>query len=71
MVNRQELKAVMARYGDTQADLAAYLDRSERAISDKITGKADFWRFEIEWIALRYNLSMEDIQRIFFTKLVA
>ena len=35
---KQELKAVMARYGDTQADLAAYLGRSERAISDKITG---------------------------------
>ena len=68
---KQELKAVMARYGDTQADLAAYLGRSERAISDKITGKADFWRSEIEKIAIRYNLTLADIQRIFFTQIVA
>lgn len=68
---KQELKAALARYGDTQADLAAYLGISKRALSDKINGKADFWRSEIEKIALRYKLTLEDLQRIFFTKLVA
>lgn len=68
---KQELKAVMARYGDRQEDLAVYLGISERALSDKINGKADFWRSEIEKIAIRYNLTLADIQRIFFTKIVA
>lgn len=67
---KQELKAVMTRYGDRQEDLAKALGISERALSDKINGKADFWRGEIEAIALRYKLSAEDVQRIFFAKIV-
>lgn len=67
---KQELKSVMVKYGDRQEDLAAYLGISERGLSDKINGKADFWRAEIEAIALRYKLSAEDVQRIFFAKIV-
>lgn len=68
---KQELKAVMARYGDRQEDLAEALGISPPTLSDKINGKVDFWRAEVEVIALRYNLTAEDIRRIFFTRVVA
>ena len=68
---KQELKSVMVKYGDRQEDLAAYLDMAPQTLSAKINGAREFDRPEIEAIALRYNLSAEDIQRIFFTKTVA
>ena len=68
---KQELKAVMVRYGDTQADLAAYMKMSTHTLSAKLNGLSEFSRPEIEKIALRYNLSADDIQRIFFIKTVA
>ena len=68
---KQELKAVMVRYGDTQAELAKYLKMSTHTLSVKLNGMSEFTRPEIEKIALRYSLSAEDIQRIFFIKTVA
>lgn len=68
---KQELRAVMIRNGDRQADLAKAIGLSPPTLSDKINGRWDFWRAEIEAIALRYNLSAEDIARIFFPKTVA
>lgn len=68
---KQELKAVMARFGDRQEDLAAYLEIAPPTLSDKINGKTSFRREEIEAIALRYSLTAEEIQRIFFAKTVA
>lgn len=70
-MNKQELRAVMARYGDRQEDLAGALGMAPPTLSDKINGKVDFWRAEIEAIALRYKLTAEDIVRIFFTLNVA
>lgn len=70
-MNKNELKALMAKHGDRQEDLAAYLGKSIMTISAKINGETDFKRVEIENIALRYNLTAEDIQRIFFTRTVA
>lgn len=67
---KNELKAVMARLGDRQEDLAAYLGMSTSTLSLKINGEAEFRRPEIESIALRYQLSAKDIQRIFFAKTV-
>ena len=68
---KNELKAIMAKHGDRQEDLAAYLGKSIMTISSKINGDTDFKRSEIEMIALRYHLSAEDIQRIFFALTVA
>lgn len=70
-MNKQELRAAMARYGDRQEDLAGALGMSPPTLSDKINGKVDFWRAEIEIIALRYKLTAEDIIRIFFTNVFA
>ena len=71
MVNKNELKAVMVRYGDHQEELAAYLGITVPSLCNKINGKADFWRAEIDKIAVRYHLTAKDIQRIFFARNVA
>ena len=68
---KQELRAVMIRNGDRQEDLAKALGISPTALSAKINGKRVFTQPEIEKIALRYNLTAQEIQRIFFTHTVA
>ena len=69
-MSKNELKAVMARYGDRQEDLAAALNKAPGTLSDKINGKTKFKQDEIAAIALRYKLTAEDIQRIFFAETV-
>ena len=71
MVNKQEFRAAMIRNGDRQEDLAKAIGLTTPTLSDKMNGKADFWRKEIEAISVRYSLSAEDIVRIFFPKAVA
>lgn len=68
MINKQELKAVMVRYGDRQEDLAVALGISTSALNMRINGSIPFRQPEIEKIALRYKLTAEDIQRIFFAQ---
>jgi len=67
---KRELKAVMTRFGDRQEDLAAYLGITGGTLSSKINGNTSFTQPEIEKIALRYELTAEDIQRIFFASTV-
>lgn len=69
-MSKNELKAVMIRYGDRQEDLAAAIDMTLGTLSDKINGKRQFKQDEIAAIALRYKLTAEDIQRIFFAETV-
>ena len=69
-MQREELKSVMALWGDSQKDLAAALGRTEANISEKISGKTVFRQDEISAIALRYKLTSDDIQRIFFAETV-
>lgn len=67
---KNELKAVMALNGDTQGMLADAIGITRMALSNKINGKSVFTQPEIEKTALRYKLSAEDIQRIFFASTV-
>lgn len=67
---KNELKAMMALHGDTQEDLAKFLEKTPQSISSKINGTQEFKRPEIEKIAIRYQMTAEDIQRIFFAKTV-
>lgn len=67
---KNELKAIMVLNGDTQEDLAGYLHKTPQSISAKINGTQEFKRPEIEAIAIRYKMTAEDIQRIFFAKTV-
>lgn len=65
-MNSNLLKAKMAENGDTQAKLAAYIGISASNLNDKINGKVSFRQSDIAAIRKRYNLSAEDVDRIFF-----
>lgn len=68
-MNVQKLKAVMVEHGDNQNDLAKALGFSTAAaVSTRFTGRTPFTQPEMETIALRYKLSAEDIQKIFFAQ---
>lgn len=66
MFNKNELKAVMARFGDKQDDLANVLGLASSGLSMKMTGRVDFRRNEIEMIITRYQLTPDEVRRIFF-----
>jgi len=65
---KQELKAVMVRHGDRQEDLAVAVGMSPASLSARLNGITPFTQPEIEKIAIRYRLTAEDIQRIFFAQ---
>ena len=66
MVNTNELKAVMKRNEDTQEKLAEALGLQVSGVSDRIRGKIEFRRSEINLIRERYKLSPEETILIFF-----
>lgn len=70
-MNKKELRARMARYGDTYTSLAIALGISYAGFYNKINGKTTFTQREIQVIKERYNLSAEDIDNIFFAFEVA
>ena len=65
-MNSNELKAEMKRNNDTYEKLAEALDLQVSGVSERINGKVEFRRSEINIIRERYNLSPEDTIRIFF-----
>lgn len=65
-MNQNELKAEMRRNGDTQEKLAEALDLSLSGVNNRVNGRVEFRRSEINIIRHRYHLSAEDTIRIFF-----
>lgn len=65
-MNKKELRACMARYGDTNQTLAEALGISQVAFSKKINAITDFRQNEIKKIILRYDLDPESLNTIFF-----
>ena len=66
------LRSVMVLHGDTNKTLADYLNISERSISDKINENGtEFKQGEIAAIIKRYDLSEEQVSRIFFSQKVS
>lgn len=65
-MNPNELKAVMKRNDDTQEKLAEALFLNVSGVNDRINGRVEFRRSEINIIRHRYNLSAEDTIKIFF-----
>lgn len=63
MVNRK-LKALRMQFGDTQTDLASYLEIRVNTLNFKENGKTSFTLEEAYKIAKRYNTAIEEI---FFT----
>lgn len=66
-MNRNELKAQMARHGDTNETMAGALDMSVVSFSMKLNGRRDFTQTEIHRIIDRYNLEAPEVITIFFT----
>jgi transcriptional regulator with XRE-family HTH domain len=65
-MNTNELKAVMKRHDDTQEKLAEVLGLQVSGVSERVNGKIEFRRSEINAIRERYNLSAEETIKIFF-----
>lgn len=63
---KNELRSTMAKYGDNNQDLAQALGITSTAFSLKINSKRAFTLKEIQVMKDRYDLSGDDITRIFF-----
>ena len=65
-MNANELKAAMKRNEDTQEKLAEALGIKASGVSERISGRIQFRRNEIDIIRQRYNLTDADTMKIFF-----
>lgn len=67
-MNAPELKVVITRKGRTNRSLAKTIGVSEQAFYNKLNGKSEFRASEIAAIARELELSLCEINDIFFTK---
>lgn len=65
-MNQPELRAAVARAGITNRELSLNLQISEQAFYNKIKGQTEFKNSEIKKLAELLNLSMDDVNAIFF-----
>ncbi len=72
-MNKQKLVGIMHGNGDTQEILAKAIGISVQRFNAKIneTNNAEFTQGEIQRIKERYDLTAEDIDEIFFARLVS
>lgn len=70
-MNTNELKAAMKRNKDTQEKLAEALGIQTSGACERINGKIEFRRSEINLIRKRYKLSDADTVKIFFDEEVS
>ena len=72
-MNKNELEAVMKRYGDNGGILAAFLGIARSTFSAKLneTNGAEFTQGEITKIKERYSLTAVEIDTIFFASKVS
>lgn len=71
-MNTNLLKSFMARHGETQESLASVLGISRVTFNRKIRNNgADFTQGEIMAIKEHYDLSADEVDRIFFAKKVS
>jgi hypothetical protein len=60
----------MKLHGDNQTDLANALNLSLSSTNTKINGKSNWTQTEISIIAVRYELTPEEVVEIFFNQSV-
>lgn len=72
-MNSAKLKSIMVLNRDTAGDLAEAIGVSSQRFSAKINEKdgAEFNQGEIMKIKVRYNLSPDEVDAIFFAKQVS
>lgn len=66
-MNFAEFRAAVARANVANKTLAAHLGLSEQALYNKISGKTEFKNSEIVKLADILNLTMNDVNDIFFS----
>ena len=67
-MNSLEMKVAMKKNEDTQEKLAEALGLQISGINARINGKTDFRASEISKIRKRYNLTPEEVCKIFFSQ---
>jgi predicted transcriptional regulator len=66
-MNKELLRSIMVLHGDTNKDLADYLGITEQSVSNKINENGtEFKVGEMRLIRIRYNLTSDQVDRIFF-----
>lgn len=66
-MNSALLRSIMVLHGDTNKDLADFLKISEVSVSNKINENGtEFKQGEIAKIKEKYDLTMEQVESIFF-----
>lgn len=66
-MNKELLRSIMVLHGDTNKDLADYLGITEQSMSNKINENGtEFKQGEIRLIRIRYKLTSDQVDRIFF-----
>lgn len=71
-MNKELLRSIMVLHGDTNKDLADYLGITEQSVSNKINENGtEFKQGEIRRIRTRYNLTSDQVDRIFFAEQVS
>ena len=69
-MNYEELRVVMMRKKITNREMAAKLSLSEQALYNKLNGVSEFKNSEIKKITTLLDLSMDDVNLIFFDGIV-
>ena len=68
-MKKELLRSIMVLHGDTNKDLADYLGITEQSVSNKINENGtEFKQGEIKRIRIRYYLSSDQIDDIFFAE---
>lgn len=65
-MNCNLLKFYMAENNDTMEALSKVLDIHYNTLSLKLSGKREFTQQEIKIISERYNLTAEEVVKVFF-----
>ena len=66
-MNKELLRSIMVLHGDTNKTLADYLGITEQSLGNKINENGtEFKQGEIKRIKIRYNLTAEQADLIFF-----
>lgn len=67
MFDKEKLKAAMVAHGDSNKDLAASLGMTASNFSTIWNGRQPFQRKHIIRIAVRYDLSPQEVWDVFFS----
>jgi hypothetical protein len=70
-VNRNLLEAKIKEVGSNIAGAAKAIGVEKPTFYRKLSGESDFYRKEIEMLVKFLNLSIEDMEKIFFDNIVA